>query len=597
MVAHTKLIVVGDGGIGKSCLLIASATGKFPHEYVPTVFGSWVSELRLNGNDYEIALWDTAGQEDYDRLRPMSYPGSDVICICFAVDNRDSFENITEKWIPELQHHIPNVPKMLVACKTDLRYTSTGDYVTYAEGSKVAQDLELRYQETSALTRDGLTACFNRAIIEANQGIVARRRKKDRLQFFRRPKKEIPSPPTMPPAEKAPRVEVEASRFADDWRGVLEKPRHFDVTFILGGGQRLEANKLVLCSSSSFFCRLFGMTRYDQNDQKKNFGRLEPFSMEDMNNGVIKGIYAVYEKGTIICAKGQRRRHTVIKLASDITYTTFTRVLEFLYTGTPNLPDSHNDVNLDAVNDITKVSKIFQMTRLNEICQNYVMDHGFLNTSIGTCLNNDTGQRMKDLYFNNPEYADVAFKVQGQTIYAHKVVLCARCRAMATMFGGQFREGKKAVTEVDIPATSVECFLALLEYLYTDHSPIQEVDVMGLIVLADLYDQKGLMNICELYVTKEVDRSVTKRIEQAEIDVIGLLLTSQMYNANQLTAWCLHFISSNYTAFKRKPEFDQLKGDNLDIVKKRQWPPSSYLEEVAEYDKKWAGNGVECSLM
>ena len=52
----------------------------------------------------ELALWDTAGQEDYDRLRPLSYPDTDVILMCFSIDNPDSLENIPEKWTPEVGH-------------------------------------------------------------------------------------------------------------------------------------------------------------------------------------------------------------------------------------------------------------------------------------------------------------------------------------------------------------------------------------------------------------------------------------------------------------------------------------------------------------
>lgn len=79
-----------------------------------------------------------------------------------------------------------------------------------------------------------------------------------------------------------------------------------------------------------------------------------------------------------------------------------------------------------------------------------------------------------------------------------------------------------------IPNTSVECFLAFLEYLYTDHAPIEDTDSVGIMVLADEYGQSRLVDLCELYITKEVDKTVTKRIEKADIDVIGLLLTAQV---------------------------------------------------------------------
>lgn len=65
--------------------------------YVPTVFENYVADVDVDGKHVELALWDTAGQEDYDRLRPLSYPDSHVILICFAVDSPDSLDNVQEK--------------------------------------------------------------------------------------------------------------------------------------------------------------------------------------------------------------------------------------------------------------------------------------------------------------------------------------------------------------------------------------------------------------------------------------------------------------------------------------------------------------------
>jgi len=61
------------------------------------VFENYVADVEVDGKHVELALWDTAGQEDYDRLRPLSYPDSHVILICFAVDSPDSLENVQEK--------------------------------------------------------------------------------------------------------------------------------------------------------------------------------------------------------------------------------------------------------------------------------------------------------------------------------------------------------------------------------------------------------------------------------------------------------------------------------------------------------------------
>jgi hypothetical protein len=65
--------------------------------YVPTVFENYIADVDVDGKHVELALWDTAGQEDYDRLRPLSYPDSHVILICFAVDSPDSLDNVQEK--------------------------------------------------------------------------------------------------------------------------------------------------------------------------------------------------------------------------------------------------------------------------------------------------------------------------------------------------------------------------------------------------------------------------------------------------------------------------------------------------------------------
>uniref|UniRef100_A0A8C9PFU2 Uncharacterized protein n=1 Tax=Spermophilus dauricus TaxID=99837 RepID=A0A8C9PFU2_SPEDA len=116
-----KLVIVGDGACGKTCLLIVFSKDQFPEVYVPTVFENYIADIEVDGKQVELALWDTAGQEDYDRLRPLSYPDTDVILMCFSIDSPDSLENIPEKWTPEVKHFCPNVPIILVGNKKDLR--------------------------------------------------------------------------------------------------------------------------------------------------------------------------------------------------------------------------------------------------------------------------------------------------------------------------------------------------------------------------------------------------------------------------------------------------------------------------------------------
>ena len=75
---------------------------------------------RATGKPVNVGLWDTAGQEDYDRLRPLSYPQTDAFVVCFAVISPKSLENTKSKWVPEIKHHCPGVPFILVGTKVDL---------------------------------------------------------------------------------------------------------------------------------------------------------------------------------------------------------------------------------------------------------------------------------------------------------------------------------------------------------------------------------------------------------------------------------------------------------------------------------------------
>ena len=81
---NMKVTVVGDGAVGKTCLLLTYTTGQCPGDYVPTIFDNYNANVCVDGQLGQLSMWDTAGQEDYDRLRPLSYPGVDVSLACYS---------------------------------------------------------------------------------------------------------------------------------------------------------------------------------------------------------------------------------------------------------------------------------------------------------------------------------------------------------------------------------------------------------------------------------------------------------------------------------------------------------------------------------
>lgn len=175
-----KLVIVGDGACGKTCLLIVFSKGQFPEVYVPTVFENYVADVQVDGRQVELALWDTAGQEDYDRLRPLSYPDSNVVLICFSIDLPDSLDNVQEKWIAEVMHFCQGVPIILVGCKVDLRdnpqtveaLRAIGQQpVTGPEAQSVADKIGASaYYECSAKTGYGVREVFEAATRAALSG-------------------------------------------------------------------------------------------------------------------------------------------------------------------------------------------------------------------------------------------------------------------------------------------------------------------------------------------------------------------------------------------------------------------------------------------
>jgi len=127
----------------------------------------------VDDTPYNLGLWDTAGQEEYDRLRALCYPQTDVFLMCFSLVSPSSFENIKKRWWPELRHHCPDTPYVLVGTKIDLReeegtlkeLDAQGQQpIATEQGESLCKEINATcYVECSALTQRGLKLVFDEA--------------------------------------------------------------------------------------------------------------------------------------------------------------------------------------------------------------------------------------------------------------------------------------------------------------------------------------------------------------------------------------------------------------------------------------------------
>ena len=169
-----KMLMVGDGDCGKTCLYTIFAKDNFPEEYVPKRFEPYVADIEVDGIQVELALWDMhTGSKNYDKLRPLSYPDTDVILMCFSIGSPDSLDNIPERWLPEVIHFCPDIPVILVGNKKDLRNDPNTveelakmkkEPVKLEDGKNMAEKIgAFAYYECSAKSKEGVKEVFDDA--------------------------------------------------------------------------------------------------------------------------------------------------------------------------------------------------------------------------------------------------------------------------------------------------------------------------------------------------------------------------------------------------------------------------------------------------
>lgn len=136
---EVKVVVVGDGSVGKTCLCNVFVHREFPEAYEPTVFENHTQELTVNGMDVTLQLWDTAGQEDFGRIRVLSYKGTDCFVVCFSLVDGVTFNNIQAVWLDEIRSIEPSAKILLVGTKADLKGTAKNKF----DGHKSIREKEI----------------------------------------------------------------------------------------------------------------------------------------------------------------------------------------------------------------------------------------------------------------------------------------------------------------------------------------------------------------------------------------------------------------------------------------------------------------------
>ena len=155
-------------------MLHSLVKGEPPLEYIPTVFDNFETDKQVDGKPVHLTLWDTAGQEEYNNIRPLSYPETNVFLVCFSVEATSSFDNIASKWLPELKKYEPNAPFIVVGTKCDIRDNPEIVAERQAIGKPMKSPEEYKelalqngaasYVECSAITRHNLETLFDDAI-------------------------------------------------------------------------------------------------------------------------------------------------------------------------------------------------------------------------------------------------------------------------------------------------------------------------------------------------------------------------------------------------------------------------------------------------
>lgn len=175
MASFLKLTLVGDGGVGKSCLILQYMYGDFVEEYEPTKADAYRRTITLQGDEVQIDILDTAGQEDYPAVRDGYLKHGDGFLLVFDLTNRETFESIKNhrENVLRVKSDDPQLPIILIGNKSDLEENRR---ISHEEARGLAQAWNMEYVETSAKTRENVDKAFSEIFVKIKELKAERQR-------------------------------------------------------------------------------------------------------------------------------------------------------------------------------------------------------------------------------------------------------------------------------------------------------------------------------------------------------------------------------------------------------------------------------------
>lgn len=578
-------LVSGDES---SLLLSASGAAARPvfTEYQASAFGN----VKLVVHDCPV--WDIFDSDWYTSRNLIG--GADIIVIKYNVNDKFSFHEVKDNYIPVIKRALNSVPVIIAAvgtrqneelpCTCPLCTSDRGSCVSTTEGIQLAKELGATYLELHSLDDFYIGKYFGgvleyfmiQALNQKTSEKMKRRKMSNSFHGIRPPQLEQP--------EKMPVLKAEASHYNADLNNLLFCCQCVDVVFYSPDLKEVaEAHKIVLCAVSHVFMLLFSVK--------------SPADIQDSSIiQTTQDLFTINRDPAFPGASQESPGNPPLRVIVKDTFfcSCLSDILRFIYSGAFQWEELEDDIR-KKLKDSGDVSNVIEKVKC------ILKTPGKFN-----CLRNcKTYQARKPLWFyntslkfflNKPMLADVVFEIQGTTVPAHRAILVARCEVMAAMFNGNYMEAKSVL--IPVYGVSKETFLSFLEYLYTDSCcPAGIFQAMCLLICAEMYQVSRLQHICELFIITQLQSMPSRELASMNLDIVDLLKKAKFHHSDCLSTWLLHFIATNYLIFSQKPEFQDLSVEERSFVEKHRWPSTVYLKQLAEYRKYIHSRKCRCLVM